>query len=115
MELGRRFHKALLLALDLHQGLSRKGTAVPYLGHLMGTSALVMQFGGTEDQAIAGLLHDAAEDAGGRAVLARIRRRFGEQVAAVTAALRSTGQGTEVEEVADELAMVVQEMRRLSA
>jgi (p)ppGpp synthase/HD superfamily hydrolase len=43
-----------------------------------------MEHGGTEDQAIAGLLHDALEDAPpgqGGAVLAEIRERFGAAVA----------------------------------
>ena len=37
--------------------------------------------GGSEDEAIAGLLHDAAEDHGGRERLEDIRRRFGDAVA----------------------------------
>jgi (p)ppGpp synthase/HD superfamily hydrolase len=37
---------------------------IPYVSHLMSVSALVMENGGDEDQAIAGLLHDALEDCG---------------------------------------------------
>ena len=57
---------------------------MPYLTHLMSVSALVLEHGGSEDQAIAGLLHDAVEDAPdgtGGAVLADIRSRFGDAVA----------------------------------
>src|SRR3712207_253379 len=48
--------------------------------HLMSVSALVLEHGGSEDQAIAALLHDAVEDAApgtGGAVLVDIRTRFG--------------------------------------
>jgi (p)ppGpp synthase/HD superfamily hydrolase len=49
----------------------------------MSVSALVVEHGGTEDQAIAALLHDAAEDQGGARALAEIRRRFGSVVAEI--------------------------------
>ena len=44
----------------------RKGKNVPYAAHLLGTAGTVLDFGGDEAQAIAALLHDAAEDHGGR-------------------------------------------------
>jgi (p)ppGpp synthase/HD superfamily hydrolase len=49
----------------------------------MGVSSIVIDDGGSEDEAIAALLHDAAEDQGGRERLADIRRRFGEAVARI--------------------------------
>ncbi len=49
----------------------------------MSVAALVAEYGGTEDQAIAGLLHDAVEDQGGLTVLDRIREEFGDAVAAM--------------------------------
>ena len=49
--------------------------------HLMSVSALVLEMGGKEDEAIAALLHDAVEDQGGLATLAEIETRFGETVA----------------------------------
>jgi (p)ppGpp synthase/HD superfamily hydrolase len=55
----------------------------------MSVSALVLEHGGSEDQAIAGLLHDAVEDAPagtGGAVLADIRKRFGDAVADIVRA-----------------------------
>src|SRR3954462_14540381 len=78
------FDEALLFAARHHREQLRKGSRVPYMTHLMSVSALVMEHGGTEDQAIAGLLHDAIEDAPagqGGAVLADIRSRFGNAVA----------------------------------
>ena len=81
MVLGSRFHAAVGEALELHATQKRKGTEIPYPAHLLSTAALVLQFGGNEDQAIAGLLHDAAEDAGGRPTLERLRKKFGDAVA----------------------------------
>jgi len=46
----------------IHAQQLRKGTSIPYLSHLMSVSALVLEHGGDEDLAIAGLLHDAIED-----------------------------------------------------
>jgi len=81
MVLGSRFHEAVGEALRLHAAQKRKGTEIPYPAYLLSTAALVLQFGGNEDQAIAALLHDAAEDAGGRPTLDRLRERFGDAVA----------------------------------
>ena len=53
------------------------------MSHLLGVSSLIIEAGGDEDQAIAGLLHDAVEDAGGSARLADIKRLFGPRVAAI--------------------------------
>jgi len=79
--LTTRFEEALRYALQLHGQQTRKKTGRPYIGHLMGVAAIVLQYGGDEDQAIAALLHDAPEDQGGRPVLEEIRRRFGARVA----------------------------------
>jgi (p)ppGpp synthase/HD superfamily hydrolase len=46
-------------------------------------ASLVIEGGGTETQAIAGLLHDAVEDQGGAPVLAEIREKFGDDVATI--------------------------------
>jgi (p)ppGpp synthase/HD superfamily hydrolase len=85
MLLTARFDDALAYASALHRQQLRKGTAIPYLSHLMTVSALVLEHGGDEDQAIAGLLHDAAEDQGGEATLREIERRYGEGVARIVA------------------------------
>jgi (p)ppGpp synthase/HD superfamily hydrolase len=83
--LSTRYDQALVYASELHRRQVRKGTTIPYLSHLLSVSALVLKNGGDEDQAIAGLLHDAAEDQGGEATLAEIRERFGTRVAAIVA------------------------------
>ncbi|ESA34649.1 metal dependent phosphohydrolase [Leptolyngbya sp. Heron Island J] len=79
--LGARFETALVYAAQLHRQQRRKLTGVPYMAHLMAVAALVLEDGGSEDEAIAALLHDAVEDQGGLATLEVIRQRFGKAVA----------------------------------
>jgi|SRR3954470_2029117 len=81
--LTRRFDEAFAYAHATHAGHTRKGNGAPYIGHLMGVASIVIDDGGDEDQAIAALLHDAAEDCGGRGRLEDIRARFGEAVAKI--------------------------------
>lgn len=76
-----RFDDAFHYAHRLHRAQTRKGTPIPYISHLMTVAALVVEHGGNEDQAVAGLLHDAAEDQGGAATLEQIREKFGDAVA----------------------------------
>ena len=83
MELTARFDEALALALRLHRDQKRKGTDLPYFTHLMAVTAMVIEDGGDEDQAIAALLHDAAEDQGGEKTLETIRLQFGERVSEI--------------------------------
>jgi (p)ppGpp synthase/HD superfamily hydrolase len=85
-----RFLEALEYAAQLHARQTRKGTDTPYVAHLLGVCALVIEHGGGEDEAIAALLHDAPEDQGGHATLAAIRDRFGPRVAAIVEACSDT-------------------------
>jgi GTP pyrophosphokinase len=82
-KLGPRFEQALLFASRKHHGQARKGTQTPYISHLLGVASLVLEAGGDEDLAIAGLLHDVVEDCGGAPMLKEVRRRFGKRVAHV--------------------------------
>ena len=79
--LSSRFEGALIMATRLHKNQVRKGARIPYVAHLLAVTALVLEDGGDEDQAIAALLHDAVEDQGGIEILDEIQRRFGELVA----------------------------------
>ena len=83
--LTSRFEEALVFATQLHAKQTRKGTAIPYIAHLLAVASMVITHGGNEDEAIAALLHDAVEDQGGRPTLKRIRGRFGEKVASIVA------------------------------
>lgn len=82
--LGERFDEAVAYASILHGDHVRKGSGgVPYMAHLLGVAALVLEDRGGEDEAIAAMLHDAVEDRGGAARLEDIRRRFGAPVAEI--------------------------------
>ncbi len=92
MMLSPRFNAALDLAATLHAQQYRKGGRIPYVSHLLAVSAIVLEFGGNETQAIAALLHDAVEDQGGATVLSQIREQFGDEVAAIVESLSDTDQ-----------------------
>lgn len=77
-----RLSEATAMALTLHAAQRRKGTDIPYIAHVLSVAALVLEHGGDEDLAIAGLLHDAVEDCGAEQE-AVIAARFGPRVAAV--------------------------------
>ena len=89
--LGPRFEQALAYACVLHADQRRKGTDIPYVAHLLAVAGLVIEDGAaagqlSEDEAIAALLHDAAEDQGGEPRLAEIEERFGPRVAQIVRA-----------------------------
>lgn len=79
-----RFAEALRGAADLHARQFRKGTAIPYVAHLLGVASIALHHGADEDEAIAALLHDAIEDApkapGANWVRQWLRFRFGKRV-----------------------------------
>jgi GTP pyrophosphokinase len=83
MAYGERFVEAVVWASELHRFQVRKSVNVPYVTHLLAVAAIVGENGGSEDEVIAALLHDAVEDQGGPPIRAEIARRFGETVAAI--------------------------------
>jgi (p)ppGpp synthase/HD superfamily hydrolase len=85
MSTSKTFEEALVYATQLHRDQVRKGTGAPYITHLMGVAAIAGEYGGDEEQMIAGLLHDGPEDQGGKVILEQIRERFGERVARIVA------------------------------
>jgi (p)ppGpp synthase/HD superfamily hydrolase len=93
--LSGRFTNAVNYARHLHIE-QRKGTRIPYMAHLLGVAALVMgetghvPFAVTEDMIIAALLHDAAEDHGGKTRLEDIEHNFGADVARIVEGLSDT-------------------------
>ncbi|PLX74812.1 MAG: hypothetical protein C0607_09955 [Azoarcus sp.] len=88
--LSPKFALALQFANDIHATQSRKGLGAPYISHLMAVSALVLEHGGGEAEAIAALLHDSAEDCGGQPMLDAVRVLFGDEVAAIVEACTDT-------------------------
>ena len=82
-KLTARFEAALIYATRLHADQKRKISGVPYIAHLLSVAALVLEAGGTEEEAIAALLHDSIEDQGGKAIREEIRQSFGDTVVAI--------------------------------
>jgi len=78
-----RFLDALDYAVRLHGTDVKKGTSIPYAAHLLGVCALVLLDGGTEDEAVAALLHDALEDHPAETGREIIAKRFGDKVLAI--------------------------------
>jgi hypothetical protein len=84
---AERLAHACRYAVKAHAGQARKGTAVPYVAHVLAVAALVLEHGGTAEQAIAGALHDVVEDQGGHDRAADVRTTFGPEVADLVLAL----------------------------
>jgi (p)ppGpp synthase/HD superfamily hydrolase len=80
MKLSRQFEKALVYATRAHSDQTRKKTGIPYIAHILGVTAIAMEYGANEIEAIAALLHDAVEDCGGAKRLRDIERKFGKTV-----------------------------------
>jgi hypothetical protein len=70
-------------------GQVRKGTDIPYISHPIAVSSLVIEHGGDEDHAIAGLLHDVIEDCG--KTVDKTASLFGSRVAGIVALSRAQG------------------------
>jgi (p)ppGpp synthase/HD superfamily hydrolase len=79
----KKYKKALDFTYKIHFKQNRKDTGIPYFTHLVSVSNNVMEEGGTTDEAIGGLLHDAVEDQGGLKTLIKIRKLFGNNVAKI--------------------------------
>lgn len=77
---GKRFRDALAWASELHEDQSRKGGGIPYIAHLLSVASIVLEHGGSEDVAIAALLHDTLEDQAHKIGEGEIRARFGDHV-----------------------------------
>lgn len=87
-ELDDDLVRAVVAAAVLHRGQLRKGTDIPYLSHVMAVGSIVMEAGGTRDQQIAALLHDAVEDTD--ATVTDIDALFGPAVASIVQACSDT-------------------------
>ena len=84
MLLTKRFDQATAFAIDKHRPQERKGSGAPYVTHLFAVAGLVGEYGGDEEQMIAGLLHDVMEDQG--VTSEELSALFGERVARIVVA-----------------------------
>jgi len=85
-----RLSVAFAYAAELHKNDIRKGTSIPYVSHLLNVCGLVLIDGGSEDEAIAAILHDSLEDHSDVTSYEEINRRFGPRVAAIVAGCSDT-------------------------
>lgn len=91
--LSDRFDAALRMAVGVHRCDTRKGKSTPYVSHLLGVCSLVLQHGGTEDEAIGALLHDTLEDHPEIVSPEEIRRQFGAKVLSIVRSCTDTPPG----------------------
>jgi (p)ppGpp synthase/HD superfamily hydrolase len=85
---------ALAFALEAHGDQVRKGTAIPYVSHLVQVAGLVLEYGGDAEQVAAALLHDTIEDCAG-VDAAGLRARFGGEVARIVESCSDVFEGDE--------------------
>src|SRR5437763_17137748 len=79
MQFSPLFEQALVYATQAHCNQTRKQSGISYIAHILGLTAIAMEYGGNETEAIGALLHDTVEDCGGADRLNDIKARFGEK------------------------------------
>ena len=92
MRLSQKFEEALVTATRAHCNQTRKKTGIPYIAHILGVTAIALEYGGNETEAIGALLHDMVEDCGGAERLVEIRKKFGDDVAKIVDGCTDTDQ-----------------------
>jgi (p)ppGpp synthase/HD superfamily hydrolase len=83
MKLSQQFEEALIYATRAHCNQTRTKTGIPYIAHILGVTAIALEYGANETEAIGALLHDTVEDCGGAERLHDIREKFGDDVAKI--------------------------------
>jgi (p)ppGpp synthase/HD superfamily hydrolase len=83
MKLSEKFEEALIYATHAHGDQMRKKTGIPFVAHILGVTAIALEYGANETEAISALLHDTVEDCGGVERLRDIREKFGDDVARI--------------------------------
>ena len=83
MKISEKFEEALIYATQAHGNQMRKKTGIPYIAHILGVTAIALEYGASETEAISALLHDTVEDCGGADRLRDIREKFGDDVAGI--------------------------------
>src|SRR6201997_1290605 len=83
MKLSEKFEEALIYGTRAHGNQTRRKTGIPYMAHILGVSAIALEYGANEAEAIGALLHDTVEDCGGAERLRDIREKFGDEIARI--------------------------------
>jgi (p)ppGpp synthase/HD superfamily hydrolase len=92
MKLSEKFEEALIYATRAHGNQTRKKTGIPYIAHILGVTAIALEYGANETEAIGALLHDTVEDCGGAERLRDIREKFGDDVGKIVDGCTDTDQ-----------------------
>jgi (p)ppGpp synthase/HD superfamily hydrolase len=90
---GRRFLDALVAAAAMHAAQPRKGSEIPYASHVLGACSIALDYGATEDQAIAALLHDVIEDVEPTEAARAVVANFGPEVLRIVEGCTKAEQG----------------------
>src|SRR5438132_12604625 len=83
MKISEKFEEALVYATQEHGIQMRKKTGLPFVAHILGVTAMALEYGASETEAISALLHDPVEDCGGADRLRDIPEKFGDDVAGI--------------------------------
>src|SRR5258705_8099529 len=83
MKLSEKFEEGLIYATRAHGNQTRKKTGIPFVAHILGVTAIALEYGANEIEAIGALLHDTVEDCGGAERLRDIGEKFGDDVAKI--------------------------------
>src|SRR4030095_353488 len=83
MKLSEKFEEALIYATRAHGNQTRKKTGIPFVAHILGVTAIALEYDADETEAIVALLHDTVEDCGGAERLRDIQERLGDDVARI--------------------------------
>ena len=83
MKLSEKFEEALIYATRAHSDQMRKKTGIPFVAHILGVTAIALEYGANEKEAKGALLHDTVEDCGGAERLRDIGEKFGDDVARI--------------------------------
>ena len=83
MKLSEKFEEALIYATRAHANQMRKKTGIPFVAHILAVTAIALEYGANETEAIGALLHDTVEDCGGAERLRDIQEKFGDEVARI--------------------------------
>src|SRR5438093_11323941 len=92
MNLSAQFEEALIYATRAHCSQKSKKTGIPYVAHILGVTAIALEYGANETEAIGALLHDTVADCGGAERLRDIRKKFGDDVARIVDGCTDTDQ-----------------------
>src|SRR6266568_3473437 len=92
MKFSRQFEEALIYATRAHGNQTRKKTGIPFIAHILGVTAIALEYGANETEAIGALLHDTVEDCGGAERLRDIRKKFGDDVGRIVDGCTDTDQ-----------------------